>query len=154
MKTYYPNYLQKLLPQSFKALINETANWTTFRNEQYGFELRHSADMGVQQMDTGDHPIGVFEIKTFYSGKQNTLGIEIAIVPETDSQLGEMGERPRGTVSEKNITIDGVAGKYFTITQGGDTGEEVWIKNRERVYIFKGIEPIFSKILSTFKFIR
>jgi len=60
---------------TFKFLEEETANWKTYRNEKYGFEIKYPSDVNVQDEGYIDYLNGI--IITFCGGEYaNYCGIQ------------------------------------------------------------------------------
>ncbi len=149
-------YRQKLYYETEGGLpvhrVNKSEGWKAYKSQTFRFELKYPSNATVEQVDVGEHPYGVFEIKD-----QNSHGISsIAVVPENDEQINdEQKKYAESAVSEKNITLDGIIGKYYSvIDDSGNNGGAVFVRKNGFAYILLGIEPGFSEILSTFKFTK
>lgn len=153
----YQNYIPKNQPTAENGqnqnMADETAGWKTYRQSGYGFEIKHPADMGVQQINDSTNMDYTLVFKTFYTGKENIVGMTMKF--QSTDMLGAMGEAiDQGSFTE--IDMAGVKGtKVVGTDNAGLPVNEVWVaRNKQKlVYIFKGSGDIFEKMLSTFKFI-
>lgn len=139
---------------------DETAGWKIYKNAEYGFEIKYPGDTQCGQfIDNGN-------------GDLNFGRIEIAVLDSGELNLSDFVDKYLSLNSEKFNTIDSKtptkidAGNAITVNyrSGGTNrfGEATFLKNNTNVYgigftagSFNCDEPqIFSKMLSTFKFIN
>jgi hypothetical protein len=157
-----------------KEIINdETADWKTYRNEEYGFEVKYPEDWIIENKDER------FSFKNISS--ESSLGIAgFYIKIESEDYLQTMGRYiyVAKTIEEKNIIIGGTGardiitkkwlGSYRTIYIPKDNAtfiletenypvdipyEETAARIKKDKEILENLKQ-FDQILSTFKFIE
>lgn len=150
--------VQEVVP-TFTPRVDETANWKTYTNTQYGFEIKHPEDwVFTKEFSQAD---GFFFTKNYFLEHS-----KIAIFPRGEFDHGIMEE---GVVTDQQIdnkNTKKLSWSYrslsiYYITD--DTVPSPWIvckfdlRNCNRIEVdLNGKEDaeIAEKILSTFKFIE
>ncbi|MEK7103798.1 MAG: Ser-Thr-rich GPI-anchored membrane family protein [Patescibacteria group bacterium] len=141
-----------------EILVNQLADWKTYRMDEYGFEVKYPLDMEVQQL--GPFGVGYFKFvfQTPNNGKDYVVGMTIDF--RTKDELGAMREAlDQNSSSMTEIDIAGtkgtkVVGFYKSINQTGPPVNEIWIPYYQRINILRGKGDIFDKMVSTFKFVE
>jgi len=154
----------KELEKEIKELkkTDETANWKTYRNEEYGFEVKYPEKWTYKEDSYSLNSSKKINRITF-GNFPNMFTIEICPIPyETSLKLLVPGIFHEALPRE--IVVNNVKGAY---REGGDPGEDIisiWLpdpNNDDRSYILtfeqskdQNYQEIFDQILSTFKFIN
>jgi len=170
--------------QELKETVIDASDWQTYRNEEFGFEVKYPKDflaetkkLSVLQIFKNTKIESLYKVEFIDSEKSNNISIEVCNNGNNyslDQWLKKYKEtNPVGAGlsfgmspdKEKEIIIDDVKGLK------GDFGccmtyqHSVFLKNGDRIYQIGGgylnfkdrlypNEEIFNQILSTFKFIE
>ncbi len=161
-ETYFPIY-QRIL-STFKFIeVDETADWQTYRNEEYGYEVKYPTDY----IANIDNPTRVYFEPSefvFIEGPFPTIEIINKSPEEQKESLKQQyltSESPFAKIIEReDIIVNNLRGKdmifmaetgvetrYILLSYKGKTYQ------LNAAYILK-IQTIFNQILSTFKFIE
>lgn len=135
---------------------NETAHWQTYKSKEYGFEIKfpnnwrhHVNDYEAQQMIC------------FYPGQYpGDCPAILSISWDTTLQkryadVKAMFEK-NYTVTESDISIDGVEGKLLNIENPTGFAKEAFFEKESYIYNFAIVaehKSLFNQILSTFRFV-
>ena len=156
---------------------NETADWQTYTNNQYGFEIKYPSDWKYYKQSGEDVRIIDFCGPEYWTEKGDCLmagkGSTAAITLRNDSldikKEGFCTEQSLNIfcgdiLNHKNISIEGRSGEIFEFNYNNGYMVALWKKNLsdERMYELSvdelndlpGHRDIFNQMLSTLKFIE
>ena len=140
-----------------KEAGDETANWKTYTNNQYGFKIKYPKDWDVKDWPEANVP--TLSSTQFPGVMIEIVELELPELPST--KLLEEGSPRIGIISEseKNIEIDELKARQWDTNIPGivtfierGSGSIFSIE----LYNFKDldVERIYNRMLSTFRFIR
>lgn len=133
---------------------DETANWLTYKNEYYGYEIKYPQDWGVDE--TVQEAVALFEFG------QSPVYVSIYSNPQqisVDQWIEDKEKTDYWHVKNKDqISIGGLEGIKL-IHENGVSFIEVFVSREKLIYeisIASGSSDIsiFNKMLSTFEFIE
>ena len=158
-----------------EVIEEETANWKTYRNEEYGFEIKYPTDWKVDSSFPGrlrpgqeDFQPGISPQVFSFAPKEIDLTeeaseISIYVAPPgyftcppgipIDCISGQSGEIIVGEI--KAMFLEGKSTKYCP-PEGREVKEIYLCKSNNyfRFYTTKQKEEIFNQMLSTFRFLE
>jgi hypothetical protein len=161
-------------PTIFKFTKHDTFanNWKTFRNEKLGFEFNYPGK--YIEINSDDTTVNLH--KDCSGLKDDDLGIRMICDLESNVSIGitakkidEIIDEYKGDCqadghcfifisSQENYTLDGVLGKKLIGTNASGAGALNYIyatkDNKNYMISFTQFGNVYSKILSTFKFIK
>lgn len=149
-----------------EEIKDETANWQTYRNEEFGFEIKYPDQWGIRE--TGD---GSFEIYIQQTGVSDIGSIVFTRDSNIDTAIqNHLARYVVGTLiqREENISLDGKYGKLVYQNTGGrdlqedDLSKWYFVVNNGQILKLglyfrpKGYDydELFDLMLSTFRFIE
>src|SRR3989344_1188639 len=153
---------------------DEISDWKTYKNDEYGYEIKYPNDWYVKEIEQGIVEGGVYfsphrpdEIETGGIAFTNeALSVSIDSIIQESSLLKFAGNYLNLSVATKfeieNIKISEIDGiKVKIVCEGVGCDNPHWfVVNNNNIYIFnsnlssKDKIDSFEKILSTFKFIE
>jgi len=147
-------------PASTTSPQTDTSTWKTYRNEQYGFEVKYPASFNENNTEVSSSVrIANFDWKPgYYNWPSNAALIFVFTDPENASQKYQDYK-----TAEKNFSLGGEkARKIVSEFSIGDGGSKIIVKTiKNSVFYYIEITPLnqrneelFNKILSTFRFIK
>jgi len=147
------NIIKKILgsfnlqPLAISITESKIADWKTYRNEEYGFEVKYPEKL-TPEVIVNNPANNIFSV--FWGSK---IIFKIGIY---DTGIENQVRLHTIDGSEKEIIIDNIKGLQF---RTGFIGEESYIphtlvKKNNKLYLFLGEGETFNQILSTFKFIE
>jgi len=147
---------------------DETANWKTYKNKEYGFEIRYPNDWLIE-----GNQDSVYFKRTDISQEEMErmeIGYPLSILVENTSAESifdwfenSFSDRPQNLKPEKHsITIGGINGIRYSdpISMGGCDETFATIKNRKLFRFLRHgstcnySNELFTNIVSTFKFVK
>ncbi len=136
----------------------DTSTWKTYRNEEYGFEVKYPKNWASQEITGLTH--GEREIFNIGFGeKRNDIALGVLIVSLDDLDIIPILDQETFRVEQKNdIIVAGIPSKKYTainiFTQ--DVCAAVISNQYDRTYAITScpVEQEFDSFLSTFKFIK
>ena len=136
---------------------DETADWETYKNEDFGFEIKHPEDVGVQQTDSPGVGFGsyrMFFFRTFYTSETNKQMMSISVVPK---DMEGFIQESLVIDTEEEIIVNKKEGvRIIGSDQKNLLIDQIWINHDNKIYIIKkgDQEDIFNQMLSTFHFLE
>lgn len=146
------------------AVTDETADWQTYKNEQYGFEVKYPDDWRTSQCGVGRgfflycQGFGPQSVGEDISTAINVLNSKLDIAKKSLPVLDNYNNK---LIKEETVVIEGVQWMKLTIKQ--DSSGEIFIehlieKDGKTYDLGVGTDEsntvsIYNQILSTFKFI-
>jgi len=133
----------------------QNADWQTYRNEEWGFEIRHPGNVRPEvapniqddprfSVKFTDNTIRYFTV-TIFGGEEDMEGhVRLYAIENT----------------ERKILIDNVEGSQFYVDNMEEGAPDILnalVRNRDRLYVFtsfRGQEELFNQMLGTFRFIE
>ena len=146
------DYETKQQQEDFAAA--DTSSWNAYRNEKFGFELKHPGDFltGTEEDD---------KFFMYYSDPQDNSSVVEAIIIEIKSesleeiieQYDSKGEDSEPAKQEKLKLGNASASKLTFTDVSGEEKVSVFIPSREKNYLvsFSNFNELSLGILSTFK---
>jgi len=133
---------------STNTATNETAGWTKYTDEKYGYSFKHPSDWSIDQSRSSDNVV-VFNIgNTSGEGRES---IEVKTTTQTtDAWAASFDSAVVATTS--GVTIDGQSGKRVDTTEFAL--DYVGVRSGNYLFIFTSNsgELIADSVLTTFNF--
>jgi len=126
-------------PEKEKAIKEETANWKTYRNEEYGFEIKYPEEAENQVSNLLDiSPSAIFRIGLSSLTNEWPSLFEITVADLKDCFYHPLGQ----SIEKKKVTINNLD-FYLNIKQDSEPGGSVYkdynytIKKGEKYIILR-----------------
>ncbi len=148
--------------QNFKfispASSTDTSNWQTYRNEQYGFEVKYPSDYKLQLNKTDWFGKSIFGIEfwsdcgdcvdtsPFISG----IYVKTSTLEEEEKNLGPDIQKENVIVNGQNVVV---LNYTYHGPDGGDQMSSAIIPHASYVYVLNGDRDAVNQLLNSFKFI-
>ena len=164
-----------------EIIQDETADWQTYRNEEYGFEMKHPKFWLVEKHDisgiiyittedieemrksySGDMPdlmtINVYQSTEEFLKEYNYKNFKLIDIEDYLDKYSNIVDSPIENV--ELFSVAGIKGYHANVRDFGG-GINYYIQANEHVYVIRffaggeySSEEFFNQILSTFKFIE
>ncbi len=171
-KPFLPNYNSQTNTSQERPLsLDDVSKWVTYRDEEFGFEIKHPSDVKVDKIkkdkyfEGGVDPIVSYSFKTDYRTPEGNLGdnniypLYISIEPtirtmedlkkqnfseKSDSYPCKQGEGCDVPIRrlEKEIMVGGE--RAFQVSIGDNGTEYVYLVHNKKLYIFSGFHDWIS----------
>lgn len=145
-------------------VMNDTTGWQTYRNEEFGFEVKYPNFYSIDEIEKG---LIKFEYiqepsKNYIYGGRNSITITVFENGQTYDWAIKGFQEPflEARINKETLNINGNNFVKFLVASGMDNVYEYFIlKNKKLFSIYTSVlvydkEDINNKILSTFKFIE
>lgn len=128
----------------------DTSGWKTYRNEQYGFEVKYPQDWeAFSNTLPGNYGYIDFSFRNkMYNGSYEWPGLRIQTIPFEESEIRGWGVHPAKIFSEETAKNDIVA-IYFNLDD-----QKIYATCALYAHHDLLLVETCNKILSTFKFIK
>jgi hypothetical protein len=140
---------QPTTPSIPPATPDTTANWKTYINNQYGFELKYPQDDKVEEIkDPGMH---------YFSIPHLDQGTDINFFPSDSNFKTNKPFVDSDILKQENIEFNNLPAKHITVDgPNGRQMEYLLVGQNQKYFIisYEDFDNLSSQILSTFKFTK
>ncbi|MBU0975599.1 hypothetical protein KJ918_02265 [Patescibacteria group bacterium] len=145
-----------------RQILDETADWETYRNEEYRYEIKYPEDWESKERGLAS-ALGHRDVIWIQSDKDS---FSVDVWDFSVYSYNQLTEPPPGgidpdTIEKKETTINGQPATELSYVAVGDGGsgawrvKEIFVQKNQLLYIIKSCDSKkCDKILSTFKFIE
>jgi hypothetical protein len=140
--------ISKPIAPTNNSITDENANWQTYRNEKYGFEIKYPQDFQKQNSDFG---------KVLFNATKENYFFTIYYTDNynPDRNIGENKNIIAGNITGFKYTYrEGVGISGVAVIQSGNGALNISIDYLGGNPSSSDIENFLDQILSTFKFIN
>jgi len=149
------------VPFKIVSSSDETANWKTYSNEEYGYEIKYPQDWKTKERSL----MSDLGHRDFVWIQSNGDEFSVDIWDFSFYSYDQLTEPPPGgidpdTINKKEVIIDGQPATELSYVAVGDGGlgareiKKVFIQKNQLLYIISYDSKRGEQILSTFKFIE
>jgi len=143
-----------------KKVLNETADWQTYRNQEYGFEVKYFSQWEIMHEGYYNEK-APYEVSFAPKNLEGPYAAPISILIKTQNSEEICYASAGGIlISKSEITIDNIKSQQAICGDGPEGGFGVIsipLKNNliyELRYNNTEWEEVFNQMLSTFRFIK
>lgn len=157
---------------------DETANWKTYTDNGFKFEIKYPNNMKTTKLTAHDDLLGGVSLNLIYNDQEfRPQASEIYVWVEDSKSLNleewlkvKSTTEPWGSPIDKkefygyknlgSVVLDGVQGIKFLDEPMGYTSSKVAVKNGNLIYLVgyvnvkEDLSPVYNQILSTFQFLN
>lgn len=139
--------------QNPTVTINSTADWQTYRNDEYGFEFKYPEEWELENEYSGDDGMSV----GFHEIKNSNLTLFISVGDEDEKNgIERLAAEQKSEIKKSARTIGGVDADYFGgVIEFSSYNAFIFSQNNNYFVIsdYNIDKLLLNQILSTFRFV-